>query len=119
MNPTWVGLHGPYTSAKSAVMALGASLRPEAAEHGVGVSNVIVAGTQTEILKSERSRPSKYGEPQQLDRVKREARRIPASDVGAMMVNGIKEDKEWIATHPDLKESTKGYFDRILAAYDK
>lgn len=118
MNVTWVKLHGPYTAAKSAVMALGAALRPEAEEHGVGVSNVIVAGTQTEILQGERSRPATFGEPQKLERVKRNAHRIPPSDVGKMMVEGIKENKEWIATHPELKESTKGYFDRILAAYD-
>lgn len=118
MNVTWVKLHGPYTAAKSAVMALGAALRPEASEHGVGVSNVIVAGTQTEILQGERSRPAKFGEPQNLDRVKRNAHRIPPSDIGKMMVDGIKQNKEWIATHPELKESTKGYFDRILAAYD-
>lgn len=119
MNVTWVKLHGPYTAAKSAVMALGAALRPEAAEHGVGLTNVIVAGTQTEILQGERSRPAKYGQPQNLERVKRNAHRLPPSDVGKMMVEGIKEDREWVATHPDLKESTKEYFDRILAAYDQ
>jgi 3-oxoacyl-[acyl-carrier protein] reductase len=118
MNVTWVKHHGPYTSAKSAIMALGAALRPEAAEHNVGVSTVIVAGTLTEIMQSERSRPARFGEPQKLERVKRNANRIPASDVGRMMVEGIKEDKEWIATHPELKQSTKEYFDRILAAYD-
>lgn len=32
----WVKQHGPYTSAKAAVMALGTTLRPEAEEHGVG-----------------------------------------------------------------------------------
>jgi NAD(P)-dependent dehydrogenase (short-subunit alcohol dehydrogenase family) len=118
MNITWVQHHGPYTAAKSAIMAMGAALRPEAAEHGVGVTNVIVAGTQTEIMQSERSRPDRFGEPQKLERVKRAAHRIPPVDVAKMMVEGIMEDKEWVATHPELKEGTKGYFDRILAAYD-
>jgi short-subunit dehydrogenase len=116
--PTWVSLHGPYTSAKSAVMALGAALRPEAEEHGVGVSNIIVAGTLTEIMKSERSRPEKYGDALVVNMPKREARRIPASDVAEMIVSGVKENKGWVATHPELKTVTKQYFDEILAAYD-
>jgi NAD(P)-dependent dehydrogenase (short-subunit alcohol dehydrogenase family) len=115
----WVTLHGPYTSAKAAVMALGASLRTEAADHGVGVSNIIVAGTQTEIMKCERSRPERYGEPLKVDIKKREARRIPPQDVAEMIVRGIKEDKAWVATHPELKSLTEGYFGRILASYDQ
>lgn len=116
--PNWFTLHGPYTSAKSAVMALGAALRPEAAEHNVGVTNVIVAGTITEIMKSERSRPQEYGDPLVYQMPKREARRIPASDTAQMIVKGIEENKEWVATHPELKALTKSYFDGILAAYD-
>jgi NAD(P)-dependent dehydrogenase (short-subunit alcohol dehydrogenase family) len=118
MAPNWVNLHGPYISAKSAVMALGSTLRPEAEEHGVGVSNIIVAGTLTEIIKSERSRPDRYGDALVLKVPKREARRIPASDVAEMIVTGVKENKAWVATHPELKAVTKQYFDEILAAYD-
>lgn len=115
----WVTLHGPYTSAKSAVMALGAALRPEAAENGVGVSNIIVAGTQTEIMKSERSRPERYGDALTHDIKKREARRIPPRDVAEMIVRGVKEDRGWVATHPELKSLTEDYFGRILASYDQ
>jgi 3-oxoacyl-[acyl-carrier protein] reductase len=118
MVPNWFTLHGPYTSAKSAVMALGAALRPEAAEHNIGVSNVIVAGTVTEMMKSERSRPKEYGGSLVYNMPKREARRIPASETAEMIVKGIEENKEWIATHPELKSLTKRYFDSILAAYD-
>ena len=119
MVPDWVTEHGPYTSAKAAVHALGTALRPEAEEHGVGVSTIIVAGTLTEIMKSERSRPEKYGTEGPKCAKKREARRIPASDVAEMIVVGVKENKAWIATHPELKEVTKRYFDGILASYDR
>ncbi|KAF2735800.1 NAD(P)-binding protein [Polyplosphaeria fusca] len=118
MVPNWVTLHGPYTSAKAAVHALGAAMRPEAAQHGVGVTTVIIAGTQTEIMQSERSRPDRFGEPLKIEVARRAARRVPASDVAAQILVGIKEDKGWVATHPDLKERTKQYFDEILAAYD-
>ncbi|KAF2251955.1 NAD(P)-binding protein [Trematosphaeria pertusa] len=118
MVPNWVTLHGPYTSAKAAVHALGAAMRPEAAEHGVGVTTVVIAGTQTEIMKSERSRPDRFGEPLKVEVKKREARRVPASEVAGQILDGIRLDKGWVATHPDLKARTKQYFDEILAAYD-
>ena len=119
MVPDWYTEHGPYTSAKAAVMALGTALRPEAAEHGVGVSNLVVAGTVTEITKSERSRPARFGKPLVVERAKREARRIPAKEVAEKTIVGIKENAAFIATHPELKDVTKDYFDRILAAYDR
>ncbi|KAF2681427.1 NAD(P)-binding protein [Lentithecium fluviatile CBS 122367] len=119
MVPNWVTLHGPYTSAKAAVHALGAALRPEAAEYGVGVSTVVIAGTQTDIMQSERSRPERFGEPLRVEVERRAARRIPPEDVAAQIVEGIVEDKGWVATHPDLKERTGQFFDEILEAYDR
>ena len=113
-------LHGPYTSAKAAVHALGTALRPEAAEHNVGVTVVVVAGTLTDITKSERSRPDKFGEPLVVQGMKkREARRIEPKEVAERTVRGIKENAAFVATHPELKAVTKDYFDRILAAYDR
>lgn len=87
MVPNWVTFHGPYTSAKAAVHALGAALRPEAAEYGVGVTIVVIAGTQTEIMKSERSRPERFGKPLKNDMERRTARRVPASDVASNMID--------------------------------
>jgi short-subunit dehydrogenase len=118
MVPNWVTLHGPYTSAKAAVHALGAAMRPEAAQHSVGVTTVVIAGTQTEIMKSERSRPERFGEPLKVEVEKRSATRIPAEEVARQILEGITEDKGWVATHPELKNRTKQYFDEILAAYD-
>ena len=124
--PDWFTEHGPYTSAKAAVMALGAALRPEAAEHGVGVSVLVVAGTKTEIMKGERSRPERFGgalvpkeEQAGGERKKREARRIEPDEVAEMAVRGVKENRAWIATHPELKAVTEDYFGRILEAYDR
>ena len=118
--PDWFTLHGPYTAAKAAVHALGTALRPEAAEHNVGVTVVIVAGTMTDIMKSERSRPDKFGESLFVSGMKkREARRIPPQEVAERTIRGVKENAAFVATHPELKTLTKEYFDRILAAYDR
>lgn len=120
MVPDWFTLHGPYTGAKAAVHALGTALRLEAAEHNVGVTVIIVAGTLTDITKSERSRPEKYGDPLVVQGMKkREARRISPEEVAKRTLEGVRENAAFVATHPELKDLTKGYFDRILAAYDR
>jgi hypothetical protein len=36
-----------------------------------------------------------------------------------MVVVGVKENKAWVATHPELKEITSKYFEGILEAYDR
>lgn len=118
--PDWFTLHGPYTAAKAGVHALGTALRPEAAEHNVGVTVVIVAGTLTDITKSERSRPDRFGESLVVDGMKkREARRIAPQEVAERTLRGVRENTAFIASHPELKSLTKQYFDRILAAYDR
>ncbi|OCL10838.1 NAD(P)-binding protein [Glonium stellatum] len=101
------------------LQALGTTLRPEAAAHGVEITTLIVAGTVTDIIKSERSRPARFGDPLILDIKKREARRIPAREVAEKITRGIKENAQWVAAHPDLKYGTKEYFDGILAAYNR
>ncbi len=50
--------HGPYTSAKAAVMALSVALRAEASAHCVDVSVLIPYAVRTDILLSERTRPA-------------------------------------------------------------
>ena len=119
MVPDWFTQHGPYTALKSAVMALGTGLRAEAVDHNVGITNVIVAGVTTEIAQSSKGkRPEGYGDALVHNVGRRQTRRIPASDCAEIIVKGVSENKAWVATHPDLKGVTSGYFDQILSAYD-
>ncbi|QTH24982.1 SDR family NAD(P)-dependent oxidoreductase (plasmid) [Rhizorhabdus wittichii] len=129
--PDWVLGHGPYTSAKSAVMALGAALRPEAAQHGVGVSILIPAGTESDILQSARSRPARYGTTANTgmsptDMVPREGAPMPLADtkffltaeeVADIAIRALPDNPGFIATHPGLRPLVEDYFGRILAAY--
>lgn len=127
--PDWCLNHGPYTSAKSAVMALAVALRPEAEEHGVGVTVLIPAATESEILLSGRSRPARYGAAQEFSPdsiMPRPGAPIPLADtkfvlsaeeVAKMVVAKLPKNPAFIATHPGLQPLVKDYFDRILAAY--
>ena len=121
--PDWVLGHGPYTSAKAAVMALGAALRPEAAEHGVGISVLIPGGTTTELLLGDRSRSERYGgSANGVMKIRTDwptITMISAEEVAAQAVEGIRTNAAFIATHPELKPLVAEYFNRILAAYDR
>ena len=129
--PDWVLGHGPYTAAKAAVMALGAALRPEAAEHGVGVTTVIPASIESDILQSERSRPTRYGAGADTgmspaDMRPREGAPHPlpdtkfvlsAQEAADLILAKLPGDPAYIVTHPGLKTLAQDYFERILEAY--
>lgn len=129
--PDWVLGHGPYTAAKSAVMALGAALRPEAAAHGVGVTTLIPASIESDILQSERSRPTRYGTASDMGMLPTDMRPregapdplpdtrfvLSAEEAANLILERLPEDPAYIVTHPGLKPLAEDYFDRILAAY--
>jgi NAD(P)-dependent dehydrogenase (short-subunit alcohol dehydrogenase family) len=127
--PDWCLYHGPYTSAKSATMALAVALRPEAAEHGVGVTVMIPAGTESDILHSGRSRPARYGAAREITPTSIVPRTgapdplpdskffLTAAEAADIVITKLPENPAFIATHPGLKPLVKDYFDRILAAY--
>jgi len=124
--PDWVLGHGPYTSAKAGVTALAVALRPEAAEHGVGVSLLIPAGTESDILLSARSRQSRYGtsvdgqmsrRPGAPDTRKGTPMHLTPEEVAARVVAELPSDPAFIVTHRGLKPLVANYFERILAAY--
>lgn len=125
--PDWVIGHGPYSSAKAAVMALAVALRPEAAEHGVRVSLIVPAGVRTDILKSDRSRAKSYGPSLSGSMWVREG--VPASLPGTsdyltpeavadIILRGVSHNEHIIVTHGGLKPLAEEYFQRILSAYD-
>jgi NAD(P)-dependent dehydrogenase (short-subunit alcohol dehydrogenase family) len=58
---------GPYSATKHAVVGLGAALRIELAEHGVGVSLVCPGLVNTRIFESERNRPDGMIDPSEAN----------------------------------------------------
>jgi NAD(P)-dependent dehydrogenase (short-subunit alcohol dehydrogenase family) len=126
--PDWVLGHGPYISAKAAVMALATQLRAEAAEHGVGVSLLIPAATQTDIVETSRTRPDRQVRDLGKDMIVRPDAPAPSPDfpfilspdeVAARAVAGLKRNAPFIVSHPGMKPLVSDYFARVLAAYDE
>lgn len=115
--PNWIFEHGPYTSAKSAVMALGSALRIEGAELGVEVSVFIPAGVSTSIMKSEQARDAKYGDSLESTVRPRNVRRIEPDEAARRAIDGIRINAPFTASHPELRQLTADYFDTILDGF--
>ncbi len=113
-----------YATAKSALVGMAEGVREELADLGVGVSVLLAGFYRTNIHEAERNRPAQFR--------KGEAPPAPAGvpigpmdsplwrdplEAGQDVLNGILEDRLYIATHGELKGWTAGRFDEILAAY--
>ena len=129
-SPDWLLNHGPYIAAKAAVHAVALALRPEAAAHGVQVSLLVPAMTETEITDAgQRSRPARYGEPRGSaglglakgfpEALPQFPRKLSAEEVAARAIAGLKADAGIIATHAGMKPIVETTFGRVLAAYDE
>jgi NAD(P)-dependent dehydrogenase (short-subunit alcohol dehydrogenase family) len=135
VSPDAFTYHGPYTSAKTAVTGLAVGLRPEAAEHGVGVSLLIPAGTHTGLVASNSSRPSIVKGDIPLEQAPHPMKDImlrpggpeplpgggdwlTAEQVARRTLDGIRENELFIVTHPGMKPFVEDYTNRLLQAYD-
>jgi short-subunit dehydrogenase len=133
--PDYFGLHGPYAAAKAGVIGLGVALRNEVAAQGVKVSLLVPAGVDTGLSDSHVGRPAvvsgdmdiaKAPHPMQVISAKEGAPRLiggepgwlEPDDVAQMVIAGLRENAEFIITHPEFKPVVEEYFERILAAFD-
>lgn len=118
--PDWVLGHGPYVPAKAAVLAMAFALRVEATQHGVRVSLLMPAATETDIAGTARRLPPDSGEM-----VVREGLPNPEppfvlqpDEVAARAISGLRADAPLIVTHAGMRPLVEDYFQRILSAYD-
>lgn len=124
VSPDWVLNHGPYVAAKAAVLGLGLSLRPEAAKHGVKVSVLLPAGTETEIVTSKPHKvPDENGanfeiNPSIPDLDESFPFFLSAEEVAERAIAGLRRDAPIIFTHANVIPLFEKWSDDIRAAYD-
>jgi len=118
------GSPGIYNTAKFAVRGLTYSLRHSMCEYGIGVSAVHPGLVKSYIYASDDVRPEGLkGEMKPVDReaVERLAGvhefGMEPDVIGARILDGIRENRANIFTHPDHKEEVAGLFEEILADY--
>jgi len=119
--------NGLYAASKFAVLGLTESLRMELADRGIGVSAVCPGNVRTDILKSDRNRPSHLGQSKVtrddvmvLMAAGDEANRglVEPARVAQLVLEAVRRNELYIITHPGSKPTVEQRCREILAAYD-
>jgi NAD(P)-dependent dehydrogenase (short-subunit alcohol dehydrogenase family) len=132
--PDYFRRHGPYTTAKAALIGLGVGLRPELEGSGVGLSILIPAGVDTGLADSHVNRPAVAAgvmtaneAPHPFQTVMpdadapaltRDLRFVTPEYTARRTVAGIQADELFIITHPEFKPAFENYSARVLEAFD-
>jgi len=118
------GVPGIYNTTKFAVRGLTYSLRHSMCEYGIGVSAVHPGLVKSYIYASDDVRPDHLKgamQPVDADAIKRlegvHEFGMEPDVIGARILEGIRENRANIFTHPDHKEELESLFDEILADY--
>jgi len=120
---------GPYVAAKAAVIAVSETLRAELAMSGsaIGVSVLCPGSTVSNVMESERARPAHRGVEHRSEDA--EGMRVaikemftgptglPAEEVAARTVAGIRDGRFWIFSHPFEKPIIEQRVTEILGAF--
>jgi NAD(P)-dependent dehydrogenase (short-subunit alcohol dehydrogenase family) len=112
--------HGVYTASKYAVAGMSYVLREELAAEGIGVSILCPSMMATRLTEAGRNRQQRFGGPLQQGPMPIPPRRPPADpDVMApRILQGVRENRRFIFTHPDTRELAEQYYADMLADYD-
>ena len=118
------GTPGIYNTSKFAVRGLSYSLRHSMYQYGIGVSAVHPGLVKSYIYASDDVRPDELkGAMKPVDTAAIERLAgvhefgMEPDVIGARILEGIRENRANIFTHPDHKEEVRELFDEILADY--
>lgn len=111
---------GAYVASKHAVVGLSETLYQELVGTGVGVSVVCPGLVATGIFRSERNRPADqgptdYGEVGSAANAALDAMGVPASEIAAAVVDGVRANRMHILPSPEVRPILEERFRRILA----
>lgn len=118
------GTPGIYNTSKFAVRGLTYSLRHSMYQYGIGVSCVHPGLVKSYIYASDDVRPDELkGAMKPVDRAAIDRLAgvhefgMEPDVIGARILEGVRENRANIFTHPDHKEEVREIFDEILADY--
>jgi NAD(P)-dependent dehydrogenase (short-subunit alcohol dehydrogenase family) len=105
---------GTYMTAKFAVRGFTESLRYSLAPHGIGVSCLFPGGTKSRIVD--------FGDRQDAQRAAMEesmASWMEPIELGAMVVQGIRDNAPYILTHSEFRREVREMYEALDAAFPK
>jgi NAD(P)-dependent dehydrogenase (short-subunit alcohol dehydrogenase family) len=112
---------GVYTTSKFAVVGLSESLRQELAPHGIGVSTLLPPQVRTNLARSERNRPERFGGPSERENPLAAvlASGMDPDAVGEAVVAGVREGARFIFPDSTYLEPLRAQFQAFLDAMEK
>ncbi|MGF7239550.1 MAG: SDR family NAD(P)-dependent oxidoreductase [Frankia sp.] len=116
---------GVYTALKHAVVGYGDMLRHEVAADGIGVSVLCPGGVMTNLVSTTaRNRPERFGGPMADPLAGRTISpgALPpgiksVEVVGPIVVRGIRENRAYIITHPEMEDMVRARQEQLLADF--
>lgn len=125
----WSGVPfiGPYAVSKVGVVSLSETVRDELRAEGspIGISVLIPSSVSTNVMESERNRPSGLGSEQRTPIAEQVRLMIrdglfgpdgkSPDEVAAITLDAIRKDRFWIITHASARPALEARFAAILA----
>ena len=118
---------GVYNASKYAVVGLSEALRADLAPHGIGVSVLCPGMVRTGILESERNRPvERAATDADAEQAAREHNAfmqammvsgIDADEVARVVLEGVRDNRFWLLSHPEMKPMVEARSVELLAAF--
>jgi len=111
---------GLYTASKHAVLGFSDVLRREVADQRIGVSILCPGVVRTDIWNAGRSRPERFGGPQQSPAQFASLfdTGMDPDDVGRLVVTGIERGDFYILSHREVRAVAERRSRDVLAAFD-
>lgn len=112
---------GVYTASKYASVGISEMLRAELEPDGIGVSVVCPGSVETGIFRAERNRPQEFGGSVTDDSGEDPGvapGRMSAVEAAERILDGVRANRMYIFTHPELREQVQERFERMLADFD-
>jgi NAD(P)-dependent dehydrogenase (short-subunit alcohol dehydrogenase family) len=120
----------PYAASKFAVVSMSEGLARELSPLRIGVTVLCPGFVRTQISRSARNRPERYGKPPALppnspggilaaESARLQQAGLDPSDVAKRTLSAIQNDELYVFTHPGMREAVRKRFATIEAAMDE